>query len=148
MPTTKFDLGRERDMIPEGPISNGEKKKKGKKEVYYPSLYIYEGPDGLAEKIRELADEADGKPFDITICITPTRTSSETITDKEGETTEKSSIDLQIHSIKLPGSATVEDDEEESVESEEDELASEMDENARGAGLLKSASTESDEDEE
>ena len=148
MSTTKFDLGRERDAIPEGPLTRGEKKKKGKKEVYFPSLYIYEGPDGLAERIRELAKEADGKPFDVTICITPTRTSSETITDKDGKETEKSSIDVQIHSIKLPDSAVTEEDEDEGIESDDEELADKMDENARSSGLLKSASADEDEDEE
>lgn len=140
----KFELGRERDAIPEGPINPGKKAGKVKKEMYFPSLYIYEGPDGLAEKIRELAKEADGKPFDVTICISPTRTSSETITDKDGEQSEKSSVDLQIHSIKLPDSAITEDDEsdEEDVKSDEEDLADEMDENARSAGLLKVAGDE------
>jgi len=109
-----YELGQERECVSCDCVnseSKSEKKTKKKVEKYYPNAYVYNGPDGLAEDVRALADEAGEDGFYAVVRIVPTRTSEEQITDKEGETKERSSLDFEIREIRLPNKVESEDEE-------------------------------------
>lgn len=109
-----YELGQERECVSCDCVNSepkSEKKTKKKVEKYYPNAYVYNGPDGLAEDVRALADEAGEDGFYAVVRIVPTRTSEEQITDKEGETKERSSLDFEIREIRLPNKVESEDEE-------------------------------------
>lgn len=122
-----FDLGREEKMITcEASVSEkGVKVKKGKakKQKLYPSTYIYEGPEGLAESVRELSKEAGaGESFYALVKIRPNRTTEEVTTNKDGETKERSSLEFDLLEICLPESVEAEDEESDEESSGDDNL--------------------------
>ena len=133
-----YELGQEREVM-DCPCACGSepksetKKSKKKMEKYYPSSYIYNGPDGLAEDVRKLAKKAGDEGFYALIRIVPTRTSEEQITDKEGETKEKSSLDFEIREICLP--TKVESDDSESEPADDSEAVDRIVSAAKSLGI-------------
>ena len=134
-----YELGQEREVMDcpcacgSEPKSETKKSKKKKMEKYYPSSYIYNGPDGLAEDVRKLAKKAGEEGFYALIRIVPTRTSEEQITDKEGETKEKSSLDFEIREICLP--TKVESDDSESEPADDSEAVDRIVSAAKSLGI-------------
>lgn len=123
----KYDLGREEKITTcEASVSGtGVKVKKGKakKQKLYPSTYIYEGPEGLAEAVRELSKEAGaGESFYALVKIRPNRTTEEVTTNKDGETKERSSLEFDLLEICLPESVEAEDKESDQESSGDDNL--------------------------
>lgn len=123
----KYDLGREEKITTcEASVSGtGVKVKKGKakKQKLYPSTYIYEGPEGLAEAVRELSKEAGaGESFYVLAKIRPNRTTEEVTTNKDGETKERSSLEFDLLEICLPESVEAEDEESDQESSGDDNL--------------------------
>lgn len=117
-----YELGQEREAISCDCVkseSGSTKKTKKKVEKYYPNAYVYNGPDGLAEDVRKLADKAGEDGFYALVRIVPTRTSEEQITDKEGDTKERSSLDFEIREICLPAKVDAEDEESEPADDAE-----------------------------
>ena len=101
-------------------------KKPSKVRLVHPSLYVYEGPEGLAKAVKELQGKfEDG--FYVLAFVKPTRLSETTVIDKKGgDTTEQTSLDLEVHKICLP--------DEEDAEEERDEMK-EMAKAAKAAGI-------------
>ena len=147
----EYDLGRESEMIKAEvsatPKGVKVKKSKPKTEILYPSTYIYEGPEGLADEVRRLAKEAGaGESFYALVKIRPNRTTAETTTNREGETKEKSSLEFEIQSICLPDSVESEDEAEtESSGDDNLDLQESMDSAAKSLKIVRDTD---DEDEE
>ena len=103
-------------------------KKPSKVRLVHPSLYVYEGPEGLVKAVKELQGKfEDG--FYVLAFVKPTRLSETTVIDKKGgDTTEQTSLDLEVHKICLP------DEDNEEFEEERDEME-EMAKAAKAAGI-------------
>jgi Asp-tRNA(Asn)/Glu-tRNA(Gln) amidotransferase A subunit family amidase len=125
----EFDLTREEPDFSDSKPG----KKPSKVRLVHPSLYVYEGPEGLAKAVKELQGKfEDG--FYVLAFVKPTRLSETMVIDRKGgEKTEETSLDLEVHKICLPD----EDNEEfsdEDAEEERDEMK-EMAKAAKAAGV-------------
>ena len=118
----EFDLTREEPDFSDSKPG----KKPSKVRLVHPSLYVYEGPEGLAKAVKELQGKfEDG--FYVLAFVKPTRLSETMVVDKKGgDTTEQTSLDLEVHKICLP--------DEEDAEEERDEMK-EMAKAAKAAGV-------------
>ena len=144
----KYDLGREEKITTcEASVSGtGVKVKKGKakKQKLYPSTYIYEGPEGLAEAVRELSKEAGaGESFYVLAKIRPNRTTEEVTTNKDGETKERSSLEFDLLEICLPESVESEDVEENESSGDDNlDLQESMDSAAKSLKIVRDTDDE------
>jgi len=132
----EFDLKREEPDYSDSKPG----KKPSKVRLVHPNLYVYQGPEGLAKAIKELNGKAE-EGFYVLAFVKPTRMSETTVIDKkDGETTEETSLDLEVHKICLPDYDNEEFNDED-AEEERDEMG-EMAEAAKKAGIKIEVETE------
>lgn len=125
----EFDLTREEPDFSDSKPG----KKPSKVRLVHPSLYVYQGPEGLAKAIKELQGESEDG-FYVLAFVKPTRMSETTVIDRKGgEKTEETSLDLEVHKICLPDMEN-EEFTDEDAEEERDEMK-EMAKAAKAAGI-------------
>lgn len=132
MPTdTKqtFSLGREENCPMATCDDSKEKSKKSQKKMYYPTVYVYEAPSGLAAALKDFPAEGGY----VRVKIVPTRATETTVLSKDQERKDTASVEFEIRDIEIPKSADMDSDEEESEE--EGLSARSLDDAARSVGL-------------